>query len=493
MTAEADAAIVAAMTPTVLVVALLSLGAARAGPLLTADQKYKLPDDFLLGAGTSAIQTEGAWNTDGKGENVFDHYYHSKNASTSESSDVAADFYGHYKEDIALAAKIGLNVFRFSFSWSRIFPDGDTSQPANSMGVQHYHKVLDEMRNHNIEPMVTIFHFDYPQALEVKFGGWAGEEMIDVFVEYADFLFKEYGSKIKYWLTINEPELYCDTLAGGMLAPSTMTTPEKQNACLKNTILAHAKAHKIYEEKYKAKYKGLVGVGAGPRFYHGATNSEEDITAAENANVNTGIGLTIDPLVFGDYPEAVRDSRKAFTDEEKDLIKGRIDFVGVNMYGGQNASSSGGGGSDGPPGDGGSGGGDDQGPPPGDGGSGDGSGGNRPDSFGDVGSAWVLREMPLWIKKRYETNGRKLPVFITENGINSPGNTSAVDDWDTRAVYASAFLRELVAGINENGTNVIGFTAWSFIDTFEFHSYGLCFHGFARARFSENRIGHGVT
>ncbi|KAE8745833.1 hypothetical protein FOCC_FOCC007480, partial [Frankliniella occidentalis] len=261
----------------------------------------------------------------------FDHYYHSKNASTSESSDVAADFYGHYKEDIALAAKIGLNVFRFSFSWSRIFPDGDTSQPANSMGVQHYHKVLDEMRNHNIEPMVTIFHFDYPQALEVKFGGWAGEEMIDVFVEYADFLFKEYGSKIKYWLTINEPELYCDTLAGGMLAPSTMTTPEKQNACLKNTILAHAKAHKIYEEKYKAKYKGLVGVGAGPRFYHGATNSEEDITAAENANVNTGIGLTIDPLVFGDYPEAVRDSRKAFTDEEKDLIKGRIDFVGVNI------------------------------------------------------------------------------------------------------------------------------------------------------------------
>ncbi|KAE8740417.1 hypothetical protein FOCC_FOCC014078 [Frankliniella occidentalis] len=138
------------------------------------------------------------------------------------------------------------------------------------------------------------------------------------------------------------------------------------------------------------------------------------------------------------------------------------------MYGGQNASSSGGGGGGGPPGDSGSGGGG----PPADGGSGDGSGGggNSPDGFGDAGSAWVLREMPLWIKKRYETDGRKLPVFITENGVNSAGNASAVDDWDTRAVYASAFLRELAAGINENGTNVIGYTAWSFIDTFEFHS-----------------------
>ncbi|KAE8740416.1 hypothetical protein FOCC_FOCC014077, partial [Frankliniella occidentalis] len=275
---EADTATVAAMTPTVLVVALLSLGAARAGPLLSDDQKYKLPDDFLLG---------------GKGVNVFDYYYHSMNSSVSVLNEVAADFYGHYKEDIGLAAKIGLNVFRFSFSWSRIFPDGDSSQPANAKGVLHYHNLLDELRNHNIEPMVTIFHFDYPQALEDKFGGWAGDEMVD----------------IKYWLTVNEAAFYCNVLGGSFLAPATLTTTDKQNSCLKNTILAHAKAHKIYQEKYKAKYKGLVGFGAGPQFARAASSAEEDVTTAENSNVNTGLGLSIDPLVYGDYPEAVRNSK----------------------------------------------------------------------------------------------------------------------------------------------------------------------------------------
>ncbi|XP_034240624.1 cyanidin 3-O-glucoside 7-O-glucosyltransferase (acyl-glucose)-like isoform X2 [Thrips palmi] len=370
------------MNSAVLVVALLWLGAARAGLVLSDDEKYKLPPNFLFGAGTSAVQTEGAWDKDGKGENVFDHYYHTHNVPTNESADIACDFYGRYKEDIALASKVGFNVFRLSFSWARFFPDGDMSRPVNALGVQHYHNVLDELRKHNIEPLVTIFHFEYPQALEDAFGGWASEKMVDVYVEYAEFLFKEYGSKVKYWTSINEGALYCSLLADFIIPPKTMNTAEQQNACLKNTIIAHAKAHKIYHEKYKAKFNGLVGYGAGPPFSRGAT--PEDDAYAAYSNVNIGIGLSVDPLVFGDYPEAVRASKKPFTDEEKELIKGRIDYVGINMFGGRIESTS-----------------------------------------GDI-----------------------------DNGDDNFGSTN--------------YLRELIAGINENGTNVIGYTLWSFIDTLEF-------------------------
>ncbi|XP_034240623.1 putative beta-glucosidase 6 isoform X1 [Thrips palmi] len=423
------------MNSAVLVVALLWLGAARAGLVLSDDEKYKLPPNFLFGAGTSAVQTEGAWDKDGKGENVFDHYYHTHNVPTNESADIACDFYGRYKEDIALASKVGFNVFRLSFSWARFFPDGDMSRPVNALGVQHYHNVLDELRKHNIEPLVTIFHFEYPQALEDAFGGWASEKMVDVYVEYAEFLFKEYGSKVKYWTSINEGALYCSLLADFIIPPKTMNTAEQQNACLKNTIIAHAKAHKIYHEKYKAKFNGLVGYGAGPPFSRGAT--PEDDAYAAYSNVNIGIGLSVDPLVFGDYPEAVRASKKPFTDEEKELIKGRIDYVGINMFGGRIESTSG-------------------------------DIDNGDDNFGSTHSPWVLREMPLWIKNRYEKDGRKLPVFITENGIDLAASSSPIADWDIRAVFVSNYLRELIAGINENGTNVIGYTLWSFIDTLEF-------------------------
>ncbi|KAK3910811.1 Beta-glucosidase 11, partial [Frankliniella fusca] len=345
-----------------------------------------------------------------KGVNVFDFYYHTHNVPVNESSDIACDFYGHYKEDIALAAKIGFNVFRLSFSWARIFPDGNMSRPANTVGVQHYHNLLDELRNKNIEPLVTIFHFEYPQALEDAFGGWVGEEMVDVFADYAEFLFKEYGSKVKYWTSINEAALYCTLLAGIVIPPRTINTTAKQNACLKNTILGHAKAHKIYEEKYKAKFHGLVGFGTGPPFSRGAT--PEDDALAEYSNINIGIGLSIDPLVFGDYPEAVRATKTPFTDAEKELIKGRIDFVGVNMFGGRIESASG-------------------------------EEGNGQDGFGSSHSPWVLREMPLWIKKRYERDGRKLPVFITENGIDIAGSASEIDDWDIRAVYVSVIIVNL--------------------------------------------------
>ncbi|XP_034245696.1 myrosinase 1-like [Thrips palmi] len=428
------------MAPVVVLLTLLVAAACGLPRAANDDDKYKLPEGFLLGAGTSAYQTEGAWDEDGKGVNVLDHYYHSHNTAKNLTGDVAADSYHRYKEDIGIAADLGFNVFRFSISWTRLLPDGRTSN-VNAKGVQHYHDLLAELKAEKIEPLITMCHFDYPQVFEDEFGGWLGDEMPDVFAEYADFVFNEFGSEVKYWLTLNEPAFYCTRLSKTKFVPPfSFDTTERQNACIKNSILAHAKAHKIYEEKYKAKFKGLVGFSSGPIFFRSASDAPEDIAATEAANSNTGIGLTVDPLVFGDYPEGVRTTQKAFTEEEKLLIKGRIDFVGINIYGGKNTSAS-----------------DD----------GGGGGGNSPDGMGGPEDAWVLRQMPLWIKNRYDSV-KELPVFITENGAKSTG--PALQDWDSRAVYCSAFLRELVAGIHEDQTRVFGYTVWSFVDTFEYRN-----------------------
>ncbi|KAK3917234.1 Furostanol glycoside 26-O-beta-glucosidase [Frankliniella fusca] len=440
--------------------------------------KYTLPEGFLLGAGTSAYQAEGAWDADGKGVNVFDHYYHSKNYSEERTGDVAADHYHRYKEDIALAKKIGLQIFRLSISWARIFPKGTRDLGINKQGVDHYHDVIDELRKNSIEPFITIFHFDYPQLLEDKFGGWLSEKMTDAFADYADYVFEQYGSKVKYWLTINEASMYCNLNgAMGMVPPGTMTTEDKRKMCLHNLLIAHSKAHKIYHEKYKNKYNGLIGFGVGPNFSRPNSTAEEDIEASDKDNMNNGIGLSIETLVSGDYPETAKTSdRPTFTDAQKELLKNSIDFAGVNVYGGNNVSASGssggGGGGGGPPGppDGGDGGGGGGGPPDGPDGGG-GSGGGPPGPPGDGGgsanteSAWTLREIPKWVNKRWN-----IPVIFTESGL---GSGTGVDDWDTRAVYCSAYLRELAAGINEDGNKVIAYTMWSFIDSFEFGTYDM--------------------
>ncbi|KAJ1519787.1 hypothetical protein ONE63_005040 [Megalurothrips usitatus] len=305
----------------------LTLSAACGLPAASEDAKYTLPEDFLLGGGISSYQTEGGWNADGKGLNVFDYGYHS--SGSQPNGDVASDTYGRYAEDIDIAAEIGFNVFRFSISWARIFPDGRNST-INQPGVDHYHKVLDKLKEKNIEPMVTLSHFDHPQALENEFNGWLGDEMPDVFAAYADFVFQAYGKKVKYWLTVNEASWYCLSLGSGMLYPKTYTTTDKQNKCLKNTIMAHAKAYDIYHAKYKNVQKGMVGFGAGPEFSRAANlSSSEDIAAADTRNKVSGIALTVDPLVFGDFPKEAKLARNiSFTDEEKELIKGTVPKAG---------------------------------------------------------------------------------------------------------------------------------------------------------------------
>lgn len=171
-------------------------------------------DNFLWGGAVAANQCEGAWDVDGKGISASDvctggSHTRSKRitrtleADTFYPSHEAIDFYHHYKEDIALFAEMGFKVFRFSIAWTRIFPTGMEETP-NEEGLAFYDRVIDECRSHNIEPLITISHYEMPFALTEKYNGWSSRECIDLFVRYAETLFKRYKGKVKYWLTFNE-------------------------------------------------------------------------------------------------------------------------------------------------------------------------------------------------------------------------------------------------------------------------------------------------
>ena len=162
-------------------------------------QKLKpFPEGFLWGASTSAYQVEGAVNEDGKSPSIIDMYEHPEGVADFS---VASDYYHRYREDIALFAELGLKAYRFSIAWTRILPEG--TGKVNEKGLDFYRNVIAECLKYNIQPVVTMYHFDLPYCLEEK-GGWLNRKTIDAFVEYADVLFKNFGDSVKYWLTINE-------------------------------------------------------------------------------------------------------------------------------------------------------------------------------------------------------------------------------------------------------------------------------------------------
>ena len=170
--------------------------------------------DFLWGGATAANQYEGAWDTDGKGPSVPDHCTNGSHTSpkritpmfednTLYPSREATDFYHHYKEDIALAAEMGFKIFRMSINWTRIYPTGMEEEP-NEAGLHFYDNIFNELKKYNIEPLVTISHYELPYALVEKYNGWYGRELVEYYERYCHTIFERYKDSVKYWLTFNE-------------------------------------------------------------------------------------------------------------------------------------------------------------------------------------------------------------------------------------------------------------------------------------------------
>jgi beta-glucosidase len=284
--------------------------------------------DFLWGVATSSYQIEGSIDKDGKGLSIWDIFSHKKGKIIDGTNgDISCDHYSRYKSDVKLMKYLGLKSYRFSLSWPRIYPDGKGS--INQKGLDFYDKLTDELLVNNIEPFITLFHWDLPYELQ-KIGGWENRKVSDYFGIYAETAVKKLGDRVKYWITINEPWVFF--LLGyirGFHAPGIKNLFKAFNV-MHNLLLGHGKAFeriKGFSSKLKA---GIVNA-----FYPLYPYSKREIKklTSYNAFINK---LFMDPIFNGRYPKEIENiiyffNRKIKSDDFL-IIKKPVDFLGVNYY-----------------------------------------------------------------------------------------------------------------------------------------------------------------
>jgi len=288
---------------------------------------HTFPDNFLWGASISAHQTEGAYQEDGKGLSVQDTRQRDNHAIADFK--VASDHYHHYKEDIKLLAEMGINVFRFSIAWTRIFPDGRGA--VNELGLQHYSDVIDELLKYQIQPFITLNHFDLPQALEDE-GGWGVRSTVDAFVHYAETVFQAYGDRVKNWLTINEPNIML--LVDKKILGKEIPIQEKYQQ-FHHLMIAEKYAFKRCHELIT---DGKIGPVPNISLVYPATSKPIDNQAALYFN-SVRNWAYLDFSCFGRYNTVFKDYLKQndvqimFAPEDEALMKTAFpDYIAMNFY-----------------------------------------------------------------------------------------------------------------------------------------------------------------
>ncbi|KAE9560605.1 aryl-phospho-beta-D-glucosidase [Companilactobacillus bobalius] len=294
----------------------------------------KFPEHFLWGAASAAYQVEGAYNTDGKGPSIWDEFSKIPGKTKHNTNgQIAVDFYHHYKEDIVLMAEMGLKAYRFSVSWSRILPNGEGE--VNQEGLDFYEKVIDELQKHQIEPILTLYHWDLPEVLQTKYGGWESRHTIDAFVEYCRILFDKFGTKVKYWITFNEQNVF--TSLGYRWASHPPNVSDSKRMFQANHIvnLANAKAIQTFHQVVP---QGKIGPSFGYGEVYPLTSSPADVLAAVDANQFNN-DWWLDVYCRGEYLERIMRLLKQMhiapdvTIEDKKVLQtGKPDFLGINYY-----------------------------------------------------------------------------------------------------------------------------------------------------------------
>jgi len=291
----------------------------------------QFPKDFLFGAATAAYQVEGAWNEDGKGPSIWDTFAHTPGKiMTGETGDVACNTYHDFQTDVDLMAALSLNAYRFSISWPRVLPKGRGT--VNARGLDYYDRLVDALLAEEITPFVGLYHWDMPQALQDRYGGFAGRECTDLFADYAALVVRRLGDRVKHWITINEP--WEHAVLGHLLA---YHAPGRRNPLLSmrlahHQLLAHGKAMAAI---HAARPDVQTGISLSLHTIRPRTGSRRDRKAAVIADQFMN-QFYLDGVFKGAYPEPfwsrLRWLRPRVHAEDMALISQPIDFLGLNYY-----------------------------------------------------------------------------------------------------------------------------------------------------------------
>ncbi|MBR2845792.1 MAG: glycoside hydrolase family 1 protein [Solobacterium sp.] len=425
----------------------------------------KLPEHFLWGASTSAFQIEGAYNIDGKGLATTDVREVPEGIADTK---VACDHYHHWKEDVDLMSELGLKTYRMGFSWSRIMPD-ETLVP-NEKGLAFYDQLIDYLLEKGIEPFVTLYHFECPQALVEAFGGWKSRKMIDAYVKYAEVCFTHFKGRVTKWVTVNEQ--FIATAAPGLAMGYVEDPHERAKWIWQISYHVSLAEHCAFELLRSIDPDAIIGPVCSIQVIYPASSAPEDIYAAQEAEEMMEFAL-LDMSVYGEYSPSARTwlkERNLYPDteacDEAVLHCSKPDFIGVNYYFSTCAKAE-----------------------------------QKPFDF-NTSFFWASDDCRIipndnlkkteWMNMGIDPQGLyngmrkiweryRLPMIVTENGMavsEKPDEEGRIHD-PYRIEYLRDHIREVMR-LRKEGYPVFGYCPWSFIDVLSSHQgfskrYGLVF------------------
>jgi 6-phospho-beta-glucosidase len=420
------------------------------------------PKDFLWGAASAAYQVEGAWDADGKGLSVWDVFAKIPGKTFKGSNgDVAVDHYHRYKEDIALMAEMGLRAYRFSVSWPRVYPRGRGD--VNEAGLQFYGRLIDELLAHGIEPILTLYHWDVPQSLMQEYGAWESRQIIEDFNAYCITLYKRFGDRVRYWVSLNEQNYNFHHGFVTAMHPPGVKDRKRFYEANHIAFLANARVIEAFRQYVP---NGKIGPSFAYSPAYPLTSKPNDVLACENADAFTN-DWWLDVYCWGRYPQVPfrylceRGLGPTLQQGDLELLeRGIPDFLGVNYYqtatyeanpldgvseGRMNTTGQKGSGQD------------------------TGIPGlyktNRNPHLETSNWDWAIDPVGLRIGLRRLMSRYQLPVLITENGLGEfdvlePNDT--VDD-EYRIAYLRSHIEQCRQAISD-GVDLLGYCVWSFTD-----------------------------